>query len=108
MRLARRMKFNRVEVRIDSVEVVEDITKNRASKGCGKALIRSIGELIKDDWEVSIKHSYREANILADALAKNSFSMKDKFCSFQICPDYCKHLLDADVRGVTIPRSVSL
>jgi ribonuclease HI len=97
-----------VEVRIDSVKVVEDIIHNRASKGCGKALIRSISELLRDDWEVSITHSYREANNLADALANYSFSKKDKFCIFQDCPDYCKHLLDADVKGVTTPRSVSL
>jgi ribonuclease HI len=71
-----------VEVRIDYIDVVEDIDHNKASKGCGKALIRSIDELLKDHWEVSFKHSYREANHLADALAKYSFSTKDKFCFF--------------------------
>jgi ribonuclease HI len=108
IRLARRLKFTRMEVRVDSVEVVEDIMHNRASKGCGKALIRSISELLKEDWEVSITHSFREANNLADALANYSFSTKDKFCIYQDCPDYCKHLLDADEKGVTTPRSVSL
>jgi ribonuclease HI len=108
MKLARRMNFNRVEVRIDSVEVVEDINHNRASKGSGKALIRSISDLLKDNWEVSIKHSYREANNLADALANYSFSTKDKFCFFQDCPGYCKHIFDADVKGVTTPKSVPL
>jgi hypothetical protein len=88
--------------------VLLNIKHNRASKGSGKALIRSISDLLKDDWEVSIKHLYREANNLADALANYSFSTKDKFCFFADCPGFCKHILDADVIGVTTPRSVSV
>jgi ribonuclease HI len=108
LKLAKRMKFARVEVRIDSLEVVNDITHITASKVCGRALIRRIEELLEDDWEVTFKHSYREANHLADALAKHSFLMKDKFCFFQDCPGHCKHLLDADEKGATTPKIVSL
>jgi hypothetical protein len=100
-------KFVKVEVRIDSLEVVTDITHNNASKVCGRALIGRIGELLEEDWDVTFKHSYREANQLADALAKHSFLMKDKFSFFQDCPGHYKHLLDADEQGVTTPRTVS-
>jgi ribonuclease HI len=108
MRLVKRMKFIKVEVKIDSLEVVTDITHNKASKVCGKDLIGRIGELFVDDWDVPFKHSYREVNPLADSLAKHSFLIKDKFNFFQDYPDHYKHLLDADEQGVTTPRTVSL
>jgi ribonuclease HI len=108
LRMAKRMKFVKVEVRIDSLEVVSDIINNKASKVCGRAFIGRIGELVEDSWEVTFKHSYREANQLADALAKHSFLMKDKFTCFQDCPGHYKHILDADEQGVTTPRTVSL
>jgi hypothetical protein len=102
------MNFAKLEVRIDSVEVVNDITNNKASKLCGKALIERICVMLKYDWEVVIKHTYREANQLADGLANRSYSLEDKLCLFPDCPAYCKHLLDADLKGITTPRSVVL
>jgi hypothetical protein len=59
------------------------------------------------DWEVVVKHSYREANLLADALAKHSLLVKDDVWFFQVCPNYCKHVLDADEKGITTPRNMS-
>jgi predicted nucleic acid-binding Zn ribbon protein len=50
--------------------------------------------------------SYRKANHLADALVQHSFLVKDKLCFFQVCSGHCKHLLDADEKRITTPRSV--
>jgi hypothetical protein len=61
---------------------------------------------MEHEWEVVFKHSYREANYLADALAKNSFIVMDDACFFSDCPDFCKHLFDADEKGFTTPRRV--
>jgi hypothetical protein len=58
------------------------------------------------DWDAVVKHTYREANRLADALAKHSFSVTDEVCFFQNCPQFCKHQLDADVKGFVSPCSV--
>jgi ribonuclease HI len=49
MGLVKRMKFVKVEVRIDSLEVVTDIAHKKASKVCGRALIGRIRELLEDD-----------------------------------------------------------
>jgi ribonuclease HI len=108
MRLTRRMNFDKVEVRIDSLGIVKDINRKQASKMCGRALIRKIVDLLEHDWEVIFKHSYREANHLADALAKHNFLVKDDISFFQDCSGFCKQLLDADEQGITTPRSVSL
>jgi hypothetical protein len=47
-----------------------------------------------------------EANQLANALAKHSFTVKDDVCFFRVCPDFCKHVLDADEKGSTTPKSM--
>jgi ribonuclease HI len=107
MRLARRMNFYKVEVRINSLGIVKDINRKQAYKMCGRALIRKIVDLLEHDWEVIFKHN-REANHLADALAKHSFLVKDDISFFQDCSGFCKQLLDADEQGITTPRSVSL
>ncbi|KAK2419102.1 heat shock 70 kDa protein [Trifolium repens] len=106
MKLARRLNFNKVEVITDSLGVVKDITNKKASQMHGRALIGRIGQMMEHDWEVVVKHVYREANQLADALAKHSFTVKDEVCSFRVCPNFCKHVLDADEKGSTTPRSV--
>jgi ribonuclease HI len=105
-KMARRMNFSKVEVRIDSKEVVNDIMHHKPSRMCGKALVDKICQMLKMDGDVVVKHTYREANSLADALAKHSFSVKDEVCFFQDCPNFCKHQLDADVKGFVSPRSV--
>jgi ribonuclease HI len=106
IKLARRLNFSKVEVRTDSLGVVRDITNKKASQINGRALISRIGQMMDHDWEVVVKHVYREANQLADALAKHSFIVKDVCCFFRVCPDFCKHVLDADEKGSTTPRSV--
>jgi ribonuclease HI len=106
LKLAKRMNFDKVEVRIDARVVLEDIVHKKASNICGKTLVGRICQLMEHEWEVVFKHSYREANYLADALAKNSFIVMDDACFFSDCPDFCKHLFDADEKGFTTPRRV--
>jgi hypothetical protein len=73
---------------------------------CGKALIDKICQMLVFDWDVVVRHTYREANRLTDALAKHSFTVNEEVCSFQVCPDFCKHQLDADEKGLVTYRSV--
>ncbi|KAK2432310.1 hypothetical protein QL285_017715 [Trifolium repens] len=95
-----------MEVRIDSLEVVNDIRRKKPSQMCGKALVGRICQLVELDWDVVVKHSYREANCLADALARHSFDMKDDVGFFQDCPIFCKHHLVADEKGIVSPQSI--
>jgi ribonuclease HI len=106
IKLTRQMKFAKVEVRIDSLSVVNDIRNKKPSQVCGKALIGRICQMLDLEWEIVVNHSYREANCLADALASHNFSMKNEVCFFQDCPSFCKHHLDADEKGFVSPRSL--
>jgi hypothetical protein len=49
MKLARSLNFTKVEVRIDSIEVVNVIMQKKPSRMCGKALIDKICELLVFD-----------------------------------------------------------
>ncbi|PNX57339.1 putative ureidoglycolate hydrolase, partial [Trifolium pratense] len=68
LKLAKRMNFNKVEVHVDSIGIVNDITHKKNKILCGKALVDKICRMMELDWEVIVKHTYREANQLADAL----------------------------------------
>jgi hypothetical protein len=46
IKLARRLNFNKVEVRTDSLGVVKDITNKKASQMHGRALIGRIGQMM--------------------------------------------------------------
>jgi ribonuclease HI len=105
-KMAHRMNFTKVEVRINSKEVVNGILHHKPSKMCGKALVDKICQMLKMDWDVVVKHTYREANRLADALAKHSFSVKDEVCFFQIVRIFVSISLDADVKGFVSPHSM--
>jgi hypothetical protein len=43
----------------------------------GKPLVDQICKILEEDWEVVVKHSYREANQMPNALAKHSYSLSD-------------------------------
>jgi hypothetical protein len=102
------MQFSRIEVRVDSVEVVTDIKHNKYSRPHGKSLVTKICKMLELAWEVVINHSYREANKLANVLANHSYSLSDMCCFFDDCPSNFKHLLDVDEKGIGTPRLVSV
>jgi hypothetical protein len=69
-------------------------------------LVAKIRSLIAMDWEVVVKHSYREANQCADALASCGVTLDDGFCFYESCPTHLSQLLVADVMGISMPRLV--
>jgi ribonuclease HI len=75
--LAKRLNFLKVEVRIDSNEFVRDINHKKNSTVYGKLLVDQICKMLEKDWEVVVKHFYRETNQIADALVKHSYSLSD-------------------------------
>ncbi|MCH96041.1 ethylene responsive transcription factor 1b [Trifolium medium] len=60
------------------------------------------------DWEVVVKHSYREVNQCADALASYGVALEDGFCFYETCPAHLSQLLVADVMGISVPRPSKL
>ncbi|PNY10193.1 ribonuclease H [Trifolium pratense] len=102
-RLARRLGFKAVELNVDSLLVANVLNSNQCSS---RALVAKIRSLIAMDWEVVVKHSYREANRCADALASYGATLEDGFCFYETCPAHLSQLLVADVMGISVPRLV--
>jgi hypothetical protein len=72
-----------VELHIDSLVVARNITDNKSSSIIGKSLVERIRRLLELDWEVVVRHSYREANFCADVLANHGYLMEnDSFFFF--------------------------
>jgi hypothetical protein len=70
-------------------------------------LIRRIRCLLQEGWNVRIRHVYREANKVADALA--SIGCRSVGCiMFDFPPVGIDQLCLADSLGVTTPRIVAL
>jgi hypothetical protein len=69
------MGFKLVELDVDSVAVVKVIKTGVTTSVAGVSLIKSIRRLLEQGWEVKITHSYREANVCADALANIGCSL---------------------------------
>ncbi|CAJ2632916.1 unnamed protein product [Trifolium pratense] len=63
---ARSFNFSHVELNVDSMVVVQAITTNGCGSMTGRSLVEKIRRLLALDLEVSVQHSYREANKCAD------------------------------------------
>ncbi|PNY00696.1 ribonuclease H [Trifolium pratense] len=101
---ARRLGFMKVELNIDSVTVVNVLTKGTLQSLARAMLVRNIRSLIALDWEVSIVHAYRESNQCADALVNIGCTLDKEIIVYDDCPSEIKDLLLADVLGITTPR----
>jgi hypothetical protein len=74
----------------------------------GNVLVEQINKMIALDWEVELRHTYREANKCANALANYGCmgSVENKI--FDCCPEFIKDLFVADSLGITTPRLISV
>jgi len=100
---ARNLGFQAVEVNVDSLVVVNCINGNGHGSPSGRSLVFEIQRLINLDWKIVVKHSYREGNQCADALANFRCSLTGEITFFESCPAQFSHLLAADVIGISIP-----
>jgi hypothetical protein len=60
------------------------------------------------DWEVRICHTYREANLCADALAHIGCTMGSNVIFYESCPTQIHTFVAADIAGTRVSRLVSL
>jgi hypothetical protein len=104
----KRLNFQAVELHIDSLIVVQNITPKRSNNIVGRTLVERNRKLIDLDWEVVFHHSYRKTNFCADVLGNHGCLMEHEIVFFTACPSKFNHLLLADVMGIATPRLVSL
>jgi len=108
LRCAKRMGFTAVELNVDSLVVVNIVTSGKESNASGRSLVQKIRKLLQMEWEVKVKHSYREANRCADALANIGCIVGNEMMFYESCPTQINHLLAADQAGVTFPRLIKM
>jgi ribonuclease HI len=105
---ARRLRFQYIELHVDSLVVAKAIMSQGNGSWRGRSLVERIHRLLALDWEVVISHTYREANKCADALANYGCSMDSGIIYFDRCPSSISNLLLFDVLGNTTPRVISM
>ncbi|GAU23682.1 hypothetical protein TSUD_304570 [Trifolium subterraneum] len=75
LKYVKNMGLAAVEVNVDSLAVVEALKRKTNSNVTRGALINRIWQLVDLDWEVNVKHVYRESNQCVDALANEEYSL---------------------------------
>jgi hypothetical protein len=60
------------------------------------------------DWKVVIRHTYREANFVVDALANVTCDNGSEFIVYDSCLSIVRNCFQTDFLGVFTPRLVAL
>ncbi|KAL5818299.1 hypothetical protein ACOSQ4_022141 [Xanthoceras sorbifolium] len=98
--------FKKIIVESDSKEAVDLINTNSNDNSPFLSIILGCKKLLEGDWSCSIIHTFREANRVADRLAKIGHTLKLGVTIFQVPPPCTILLLDEDQRSVGIVRPV--
>lgn len=108
MKLARKLKFNKVELGVDSIDVVQDFLGKRNIQRYGNNVLSKVLSLCELDWEVNIMHIHREANQQADAMVNFSFYLKKDYKEFVDCPTDFMDLFRADLNNIGVSKIIDL
>ncbi|XP_016178547.1 uncharacterized protein LOC107621000 [Arachis ipaensis] len=94
--------MRRMIVEMDFKEGVEFITRRKEDEErcCYNPLIQEIRRIKNRPWELQFRHTCREANRVADSLAKLALSKVKGFQFFDNPPDNLEQILDDDVKGI--------
>ncbi|PNX62105.1 ribonuclease H [Trifolium pratense] len=108
LRYARSLGFNRIELDVDSSVVNQVLKQPGYGRPLGGTLVMRICCLLELEWEVVIKHSYRETNKCVDVLANIGYTLDSYMMYYASCPTECHDVMLADVFGIAIPCFISV
>lgn len=103
----RRLRYHNIRNSIcysDSTEAVNLTLSNRRDGVAHNNILRTIWNELSHFDTISIRHIYREGNMVADALARRGSRSLEFFTTWAFPPDDVKPLLPADAMGVLYPR----
>jgi ribonuclease HI len=106
--LARNMGVTKVQAHVDSKVVVQTLNSTNGGSVVGWRLVQEIRRLMALDWEIKVCHSYREANVCADALANMGCDHDPGLQIYNLCPSSLRPLLVADSMGISTPRIIAV
>jgi ribonuclease HI len=106
--MARNLGIERLEVQVDSEALVK--ATERDGIGCTMSwnIMKKIRDLLKLNWEVRIRHIFREGNRCADVLANLGCNPDVVWTSYQEAPSDLLQILSDDFRSASLPRFVSV
>ncbi|KAJ8773150.1 hypothetical protein K2173_028327 [Erythroxylum novogranatense] len=100
--------FSNIVVEVDNSDVAALLNSSRPSRFDRTPLMECVHALLHRHWHVVIQHTFREANAVADALAKTSLSLEFGLSTFTTPPSYCMGLLVSDASGAQILRDFTM
>jgi ribonuclease HI len=106
LQLAWNLGFRRVELRMDAMNIVKILNREKVVTTFGWNLCNRIWKIMEREWEVHIRHTYREGNFSADALAHMGSNLGSAVMFYECCPDEIRNLVSADAIGASAPRLV--
>ncbi|CAN1808083.1 Putative ribonuclease H protein At1g65750 [Linum perenne] len=107
MSLAWEKGIRRLRIQSDSAMAVSLLSKDSHNNHQFAALVERFKDLIARDWEVTIEHIYREANMAADFLANAGHGLELGTTVFSVHCIELLHWLHYDLVGVSIPRNIN-
>lgn len=107
LQVAWKLGYRRIEVETDSQLALALVTQGVPDCHPSVSLVKHCQGWLKRNWEVKFHHVYREANRVADSLAKASLALPRGYHKLLEPPEGIGKLLEEDNRGWTTPRIVS-
>ena len=71
------------------------------------AMVTAIQILMTKNWNIKISHCFREANMVANRMARHAHGLRGSLENMEIFgqpPTFCRNQLAGDDRGVCFPR----
>ncbi|CAN0830456.1 Putative ribonuclease H protein At1g65750 [Linum grandiflorum] len=100
------MGFRKLEVQLDSASAVHILGDNTNMDHQHMALARRFRQLCARDWEVRLKHVYREANVLADYIANIGHTLTIGNYEVGVRGNLMRHWMEHDILGVAQTRAI--
>ncbi|CAI0389272.1 unnamed protein product [Linum tenue] len=95
----------RVELQLDSTTAVQLLSPEAPTTHQHASLVLEFRELVRRDWEVVVRHIYREASFLADCLTHQGHLLDPGSISFSVSrPDVDRWLLYDSVGGFVVRK----
>ena len=101
--LASQLDIQYLEIELDA-KVVDLINSSNPSNAAYSSLLVDCKLLLNMLPRARVKHVFWEANLCADALAKNGCTLDVEFCVFDVLPSFVTALVYFDVNGVNYCR----
>jgi ribonuclease HI len=108
LKLAWNQGYRKVELRLDAMNVVKILNREKSVTNFSWSLCKRIWRLVELDWEVQIQHTYREGNKCADALAHMGSNLGSNVIFYESCPREIRSFVEDDAAGTSVPRLVSV